>query len=151
HTDHELEPYRKLLTASVPIPAVMVAHLMHTEHDPRHPASLSNRVIDGLLRGQLRFGGVVVTDSIDMAAISDLYSAGRATVLALHAGADLVVNGFNLGSDREHPARAMSDAMHAAIDSGELSIARVRESIARLARWRGATKRAAHATPGSCG
>lgn len=142
HHSVELKPYRSLLTDPGPAPAVMVAHLMHRAHDLNLPASLSPRIINGLLREGLGFDGVVITDSIDMAAIADAYPSGRAAVLALQAGADLVVDGFNLGPGRDrHPAHEMAVALSEALDRGELSTARLQVSIARLHNWREATER----------
>ncbi|USN98988.1 MAG: glycoside hydrolase family 3 protein [Phycisphaeraceae bacterium] len=147
HQDRELEPYRVLLAergaASMPQPAVMVAHVMHRGRDEELPASLSGRVIGGVLRERIGFDGVVVTDSIDMRAISDRWSAGRAAVLAVKAGVDLVIDGFNLLAGRaEHPAREMAAALREAVERGEITAGRVGESLERLDRWRGSLRQA---------
>jgi beta-N-acetylhexosaminidase len=131
--EEELAPYRALLDR--PGVAVMVAHLMHLDLDARRPASLSPAFIEGLLRGELGFGGVVVTDSIDMRAIRDRYSPEEAVVAAIDAGADLVVDAFNLEPREEHPAMTLVRALRRAVEEGSLrgGEARIRESLGRLA------------------
>jgi beta-N-acetylhexosaminidase len=133
--DDELEPYRKLVARRGL--AVMVAHVQHRGMDPELPASLSPRVIDGFLRAQLGFDGVVVTDSVDMRAIADFWTPEEAAVMAVRAGADLVIDGFNLAHRREHPARAVVAALRSAIDTERLDrslarIDRLRAEIGRL-------------------
>lgn len=128
--DEELAPYRELLGPGGV--AVMVAHVLHRDLDPDRPASLSPAVIDGLLRGELGFDGVVVTDSIDMRAIADAHGAGEAAVRALLAGADLVVDGFNLDDRERHPAAGLVGALAGALDEGRLPSSRVEQSLRRL-------------------
>lgn len=125
----ELEPYRAL--AHRDGVAVMVAHVLHRGLDPALPASVSPPVIDGLLRTELGFGGVVITDSIDMRALADRFSPGEAAVAAVQAGADLVVDGFNLRQRPEHPAQELVAALRALIPR-----ARLHTSLARLERLR---------------
>jgi len=137
--DEELAPYRAL--ASRPGVAVMAAHVMHRDLDPDLPASLSPAVIGGLLRGELGFDGVVATDSIDMRAVADRFSPGEAAVAAVSAGADLVIDGFNLERRTEHPAPVMADALRRAVDDGRLDEDRIRQSDSRLDRLRAAIGR----------
>lgn len=125
----ELEPYRAL--ARRPGLAVMAAHVVHRGLDPDLPASLSPAILQGILRGELGYDGVVVTDSIDMRALADGWSFEGAAVQAVQAGADLVVDGFNLGPGRAHPARTLVDALRDAIPT-----ARVEESVERIDRLR---------------
>lgn len=130
--DVELEPYRALLRS--PGVAVMVGHLIHRELDSTTPASLSRRMIEGLLRRELGYDGVVVTDSIDMHAITDSYSPAEAVARAVNAGADLVVDGFNLDERSEHPAQILASALEQAIADGRIvgGMGRLEESVARL-------------------
>lgn len=127
--DEELEPYRKLVARNGV--AVMAAHVMHRNMDRELPASLSAHVIDGLLRKSLGFDGVVVTDSIDMRAVADRWSAEEAAVMAIRAGADIVIDGFNLTHRREHPARAMVAALRSSISDD-----RLQQSLERINRLR---------------
>lgn len=112
--DAELAPYRAL--RDEPNTAVMVAHVRHRGLDPDRPASLSPAVVDGLLRGELGFRGAVVTDSIDMRAVADHHAPEEAAVLAVRAGCDLVVDGFNLTEREEHPAPAIAGALEKAFN-----------------------------------
>ncbi len=132
----ELAPYRAL--CDLPGVAVMVAHVRHRGLDAAWPASLSPVLIDGVLRGELGFAGVVVTDSIDMRAVADHHAAGDAAVAAVNAGADLVVDGFNLEQRDEHPAPALVGALDAALADGRIQggRARIDASLRRLARLR---------------
>lgn len=105
---------------------VMVGHLAHDRIDSARPASLSSAWIDGLLRQSLRFGGLVVTDSLDMGALRSFGAPDRCAALALAAGADLVVDANNgRGDARPCPAPAMARAIRRAIDKGDLEEDRV--------------------------
>lgn len=132
----ELAPYRSLLDSADPSIAVMAAHVMNRRLDASLPASLSPAVIDGPLRHELGFDGLVVTDSVDMAAVLDQWTVEEAAVCAIAAGVDLVLDGFNLDPTRsEHPAGRIVDALRRAVDSGALSVSRIETSIARIARF----------------
>ena len=114
----ELAPYRAL--RDEPGTAVMVAHVRHRGLDADLPASLSPAVVDGLLRRELGFQGVVVADSIDMRAVADRFSPEEAAIRAVLAGADLVVDGFNLTDRSEHPAPALAAALADAVPAARL-------------------------------
>jgi beta-N-acetylhexosaminidase len=83
-------PFRAAIAARTP--AMMVAHIVLAAVDPDLPASLSPKVITGLLRGEMGFDGVVVTDSIQMGAIVDTWGIGPAGVRSIQAGADVVLS-----------------------------------------------------------
>jgi beta-glucosidase len=117
----ELPPFRSAIAAGVA--AVMTAHLSLPALDPQRPATLSPQVLTGLLRGELGFGGLVVTDALVMEAIASHHGAGEAAVLALEAGADLVL----MPAD----ARAAIAAIAAAVASGRLSRDRLENSARR--------------------
>ena len=85
----DLLPFRRAVDAG--LPAVMVGHLDVRAVDPRVPSSLSRRVVTGLLRDDLGFGGLVVTDSLSMAAVTRGRDPGRAAVQAMRAGADVLL------------------------------------------------------------
>jgi beta-glucosidase len=107
----ELPPFAAAIAAGVN--SVMTAHLMLPALDPERPATLSAAVLRQLLRSELGFEGLVVTDALVMEAIAGRYGAGEAAVLALEAGADLVL----MPAD----ARAALEAIAAAVASGRLS------------------------------
>lgn len=118
-------------------PAVMVGHLLCARFDEEWPASLSKKTIEGVLRGRLGFGGVVVTDSLDMGALARRYSLEERVVGAVNAGADLLVHGFNApGEAGAHPAMGMVEVMERGIVDGAIAggMERVWESAGRLRR-----------------
>jgi beta-N-acetylhexosaminidase len=84
----ELVPFRHVIEQ---VAAVMTAHVVYDAIDPRMPASLSRRVITGLLREGLGFRGVVVSDALEMKAISDHYGPQDAACLAIEAGCDALL------------------------------------------------------------
>ena len=112
----ELAPFRAAVAAGVQ--AVMTGHLLVPALDPDLPATLSPRILGGLLREELRFQGVVVTDAVEMGAVADRYGFAGAAVRALAAGADAIcVGGERAG---EEDARQLRDAIVAAVVAGEL-------------------------------
>ena len=122
----ELAPFKALIQAG--IPGIMSAHVVYPALDDEAPATLSAAVLTGLLRQRLGFDGLVVTDFMDMAAVSQRYGAGEAAVRSVLAGADLVLLGPDISRQREVFA-----ALQAALASGRLSEARVREAAGRVA------------------
>lgn len=85
----ELGPFRRALAEGCP--AVMVAHVRYPALDPEWPASLSADVIGGLLRRRLDFGGLVLSDDLEMAAVRTRWGVGAAAVRFLGAGGDLAL------------------------------------------------------------
>jgi beta-glucosidase len=127
----ELPPFRQAIAAGVA--AVMTAHLQLPALDPHLPATLSAPVLTDLLRRDLGYGGLVVTDALVMEAIAGRHGAGEAAVLALEAGADLVL--------MPEDADVAIDAILAALASGRLradqleaSAERRRSALARVGR-----------------
>ena len=120
----ELPPFEQAIAAGVA--SVMTAHLMLPALDPERPATLSKPVLTGLLRQQLGFGGLVVTDALVMEAITGRYGAGEAAVLALEAGADLVL----MPADAAAAIAAIAEAVH----SGRLSRDQLEASAERRRR-----------------
>lgn len=117
----ELPPFRDAIAAEVA--AVMTAHLLLPALDAEHPATLSRPVLTGLLREALGFEGLIVTDALVMEAIAGRYGASEAAVLALEAGADLVL----MPGD----ADGAIDAIVAAVHNGRLSLEQLQASLER--------------------
>jgi beta-N-acetylhexosaminidase len=86
--DVELRPFRKAI--EVGVATIMTAHVVARELDDRVPATLSPRLIDELLRKEMGYGGVVVSDDLEMGAIAKHWPAGKAAVLAAQAGCDVL-------------------------------------------------------------
>jgi beta-N-acetylhexosaminidase len=119
----ELPPFRAAIQAGVD--AIMTAHIAVPALAPADvPATLSSAILTGLLRGEMGFKGIVVTDALEMGGIAQGYSSGEAAVLALEAGADALV----MPPDPEAAVKAIL----AAVQSGRLTRARIDESVARL-------------------
>ena len=85
----ELLPFRRAVRAG--IPALMTAHVMYPALDRAVPATLSRKILHGLLRERLRFRGAVLSDALEMKAITLRYGIGEAAVLAVTAGCDVVL------------------------------------------------------------
>jgi beta-N-acetylhexosaminidase len=120
----EFAPFRM---ASGMAAAMMTAHIVYPELDPEFPATMSRRILTGLLREQWQYRGVIITDAMDMHAIAHRYGAGHAAVNALLAGADMVMA---LGAPEIQEETIASIA--AAIDEGALSIPEVEQRLGRL-------------------
>ena len=121
----DLVPFAGAIRAGVDM--VMVSHLLVRAIDPDVPASISRAVVTGLLRERLGFRGVIVTDALDMRAITDIYGLAEASVRAIAAGCDMVAFNAQIKSARE-----VHRAITAAIASGRLDEAQVRASVARV-------------------
>jgi beta-N-acetylhexosaminidase len=125
----ELPPFEAAI--AVGVAAVMSAHVVLAAVDTDAPATLSQPVLGGLLRGGLGFDGVVFTDSLDMLAIAGRWGAPEAAVMALAAGADMPVH---VGPIREHEEVAV--ALGRALGEGRLDRAALAASQERLDRLR---------------
>ncbi|MFB6616972.1 glycoside hydrolase family 3 protein [Streptomyces sp. NPDC056367] len=116
-------PFRAAVRAGVD--AVMTAHIVFPALDPSgDPATLSRPIVTGILRERLGFRGVVVTDALDMAGVRQKYGDERVPVLALLAGCDQLLNPPDLALAHR--------SVLAAVEAGELSEARIDESVLRI-------------------
>jgi beta-N-acetylhexosaminidase len=122
----DLVPFATAI-ARTAAPIVMSAHIVFEALDPDAPATLSSRVLGGLLRGELGFDGVIATDCLEMDAIAATTGTNAGAVRALAAGADLL-----LMSHRLDRAQAAADAIVAAIESGHVPLARLQSAAARV-------------------
>ncbi|MEU0956392.1 glycoside hydrolase family 3 N-terminal domain-containing protein [Streptomyces niveus] len=136
-----LPPFVAAMEAGVRV--VMTAHLLAPAYDPELPATLSPRILVDLLRGELGFDGLVVTDGIEMSAVTARYGIDGATVRAVKGGADAVcVGGEHAG---EATFDQLRDALVQAVLDGTLPEARISEAAARVAEfaaWSGSRTRA---------
>jgi beta-N-acetylhexosaminidase len=123
----ELLPFR--YAASQGIAAMMTAHVLYRALDENHPATLSPTVIGTLLRQELRYDGVVLTDDLEMRAIIDHYGIEDATVRSVQAGCDIIL----ICKDRNREAAAI-DALDKAVADGTISTDRLAQSLERIAR-----------------
>jgi beta-N-acetylhexosaminidase len=121
---YDLPPFEAAIEAGVPM--VMVGHLLYPAIDPHNPASLSREAIS-MLRRDLGFDGVVVTDDLAMAGAKGGGTPSEAAVEAVKAGADLLV----VSSPPQQQAAAY-DAVVDAVESGEIPSSRIEKSVGRL-------------------
>lgn len=124
----ELVPFRAAVDAGVR--AVMTGHLLVPALDPELPATLSRRILTELLRVEMGYTGLIVTDAIEMQGVSRQYGLGGATVRALAAGADAICVGGEHAD--EQTAIRIRDAIVAAVRSGDLPEERLRDAAARV-------------------
>lgn len=118
----ELPPFEAAIAAGVD--AVMSAHLLIPSWDAERPATLSERILTQQLRQQLDFKGLIVTDALVMGAIANHYGASVAPVLAVEAGADILL----MPVDPEAAIQAVCEA----VSSGRISPERIRSSVERI-------------------
>ncbi|MFE4104965.1 MAG: glycoside hydrolase family 3 N-terminal domain-containing protein [Almyronema sp.] len=131
----ELPPFEAAIAAGVD--AVMTAHLKLPALDAQYPATLSPALLSGLLRRDLGFSGLVVTDALIMGGITQQYGPYEAAVLAIEAGADILL----MPADAEGVIQALCEA----VQTGRLSHSRIQASLERL--WRAKLKVAAAYQP----
>jgi len=120
----ELRPFRALAQEA---PSLMTAHIVYPQLDAELPATLSPRLLTGLLRESIGYQGVVITDALMMEAVKARWGHARAAVMALRAGADMALAQGTLDEQRA-ALQAIADALH----RGELDAEAARRSAARL-------------------
>ena len=118
----EFPPFIEAIAAGVD--TVMTAHLQISALDPDCPATLSQPILTGILRQQMNFQGLIVTDALIMGAITQRYGANEAPVLALEAGADILL----MPADPE----GAIDAVCEAVETGRISLERIHASLDRI-------------------
>lgn len=121
--DKDFRPFKSGMKAGVD--AIMVSHLMLSNvTDEKEPSSLSSRVVSDILRDELEYSGIIMTDAMNMKAITDNYSAGEASVKALQAGVDLIVMPDNY--------KEAYNAVYKAVQSGKIKESRIDKSVRRI-------------------
>ena len=126
----ELEPFRAIVASGV-ADVVMAGHLVNRNLDPDHPASLSRAIVTDLLRGELAWRGVVITDDLEAGAITSSFGTEEAIALAIEAGNDLLLLANQQGYDPRVASRTI-DTIEGLVRSGRISIARLEESATRV-------------------
>lgn len=127
----ELVPFRAAIAAGIPL--LMTAHVLYPALDAEHSATLSDAILRRLLREQLGFRGVVISDDLGMRAVSEHLAAPEAALATLRAGADWLL----LCHDLDQSVR-VAECLRTALARDELDAGRVAASAARIARLRGA-------------
>jgi beta-N-acetylhexosaminidase len=130
----DLYPFAQGIAAGAKM--VMTSHILFPAFDPDHPATLSPTILGGVLRGEMGFDGVIITDSMNMQAMKKNYAPDRAVIMAINAGVDLVM----LAEEHyNHDAaqylaqqRSLIAAVKRAAETGELPLSRVDDATRRV-------------------
>lgn len=124
----EFYPFRAMVKTGVP--AVMTAHVLIPALEKDYPATLSPKILN-ILRQEMGFNGLIITDSLGMGAVNKQWSVAEAGVKAFQAGADILL----LGADKGHEAKEQTSIFQAllkAIKSGQISEERLNQSVRRV-------------------
>lgn len=128
----ELQPYSDLIQAGL-ADSIMTAHVFNAALDPVYPATLSRSTIDGLLRGELGYDGVVISDDMQMGAIRRYYGYEDAVLAAVDAGVDILAISNNVLYEEDVVSRTVA-ILRQAVASGRISRARIEQSYGRIQR-----------------
>lgn len=132
--EQDLAPFQAAIDSGVPM--MMTSHIIFPQIDPDNPATLSHKIMTGLLRDRMGFDGVIVTDSMNMWGMRKNYSPAEAAVQALIAGCDIIMlseeHYENSLGDYEAKQAATIDGVIAAVKEGRLALERVEQSLARI-------------------
>ena len=142
----DLPPFEAAIRAGTL--AIMPSHLRVPELTGDLPATVSGAALTGLLRGELGFTGVIVSDALEMRATRDMFGIPQAAVLAVAAGTDLLCLGRDGGED---DYLAVREALVAAVRDGSLDGARLEEAADRIVRLRGGLARTRLSGPAADG
>lgn len=128
----ELIPYQKLREAGM-LQAVMTAHIIDRNIDENYPATLSPRFLQDILRGGIGFEGVIISDDMQMGAITSNYGFEESIIMAVNAGCDILIlsNNGSAGYDENVPYK-VRDVIYEAVKTGKISRERITESYERI-------------------
>ncbi len=132
--DIELLPFQQLVRTGQ-ADAIMVGHLFNRNFDPQHPATLSRATIQKLIRQKLQFEGVVISDDMQMKAITDHYRLKDACGRALAAGVDLLIIGNNLVYDPTILSKVRETILRG-LDKGVITEERLEDAWSRVRKFK---------------
>ena len=127
-SEKELLPYKNLI-ASKNIDMIMTAHVFNKNLDKKHPATLSHNVNTKLLREKMNYTGVVVSDDLQMKAISSHYTLKETVTLAINAGVDILLFGNQLA---EQNTDELIETIYGEVKNGSIPLKRILESNKRI-------------------
>lgn len=125
----ELIPFKALIEARVPL--IMTAHILFPKIDPDVPATLSQAILKSILREELGFEGVVVSDDLDMKAVSDMFAKSGTVAQAFGAGCDLFIVSRNINSSSIERTYKIAEDFADSLNNGSLD-----ESVVEAAKSR---------------
>lgn len=126
----ELEPYKNLINNNYQ-DFVMTAHIFNANLDSEYPATLSKNIMTGILREQLNFKGVIISDDMGMGAITSQFGLETAVEKSIEAGVDVLLFANNLNYD-EHIAEKVIKIIKSLIADGKINASRINESYKRI-------------------
>lgn len=126
----ELIPYSRLIQSGQ-VEIIMSCHVLLKQYDDTYPASLSKKILTGLLREELGFTGLVFSDDLQMKAIADHYSLEQTVELAVNAGTDILLFSNNLPYDPEIAQKVLA-IMLKLLDEGKISEDRINRSVKKI-------------------
>ncbi len=129
-SERELIPFKRLIDAGLS-EVIMTAHVFNANLDTDRPATLSKKVLQGLLRDKLGYRGVIVSDDMEMKAISAHYGLENAIHFGIDAGLDMLCFGNNMAYDVNIGEKVMNTIIRL-VESGKISEARINESYQRV-------------------
>jgi beta-N-acetylhexosaminidase len=130
--EDELEPYKNLKAAGK-LDAVMMAHVINKQLDASGlPATLSQKIITGLLRDSLHFEGVVISDDMQMHAISSYYGLKQSIKMAIDAGADILMFSNHIAGAKNTGPEAIFNIIKKMVHNGEIPAERINQSFERI-------------------
>jgi beta-N-acetylhexosaminidase len=128
--ERETIPFRRLIEAGLS-EVIMTAHVFNANLDADRPATLSKKVLQGMLRDKLGYKGVIVSDDMEMKAISAHYGLENAIQLGIEAGLDMLCFGNNMAHDLNIGEKVMGIIL-GLVESGKISETRINESYQRV-------------------
>ncbi len=135
-TEKELEPY-KILIGQGKVGAIMTAHIINTQLDPsKLPATLSKKIMNDLLREKMGYNGVIITDDMQMGAISKHYGFKTSIKKAILAGVDILMFSNNIPGANKYSASNVHATIKKMVLNGEIPMSRINESYARIMAWK---------------
>lgn len=121
-----LAPFRSAVKAGVD--SIMTGHELYPALDPDHVSTISYKIITELLKKEMEFEGIVITDSITMGGVSEFHSSDEAAVLAIKAGADMIL----FAGDSPSAFQKAIQKIKMAIQDGSLSLERIDDAVKRI-------------------
>ncbi len=129
-SEEELIPFKELIKSEY-ADMIMIGHLVNNNIDPDYPATLSEKFITDVLRNQLEYNGLIISDDLGMKAITDHYELEETIYLALNAGVDILLFGNNMEFDPDIVPK-VHETMISLVRQGKISEERIAESYKRI-------------------
>jgi len=131
YQEEELIPYRELIKADK-VDMVMTAHIMNRNIDPDYPATLSQFFIKDILRKDFGFEGVVVSDDMQMGAITEYFGFAESIILAINAGCDMLIISNNSSTYDETAPHQAQEIIFKAVKDGLINVEQIVEASNRI-------------------